>query len=286
MLFSQRKGLKPAQKALQLDSMDDDLRYGLWNAVYEVILREFKGPSNRWGTERTNYVIGSNLEDLIRAYWLSLFKLPTDSQPVFIESVHEKLREYFLKCQWHEAYDFVEFTLASCPAEYEDSFRAFCNAILERENSGYRFVSNKITEITSQTEIAGIEEALHTPLRGAQAHLAAALAHLSDRKRPDYRNSIKESISAVEAVCRVVARDPKATLGSALSALRGKVEMHEALKRAFSALYGYTSDEAGIRHAMLEESKLSYSDAKLMLLACSAFVTYVVGKAAENNVKL
>ena len=86
MLFSQRKGLKLGQKALQLDCMDDDLRYGLWSAVYEVILRDFKGPSNRWGTERTNYVIGSNLENLIRAYWLSFSGVRS---PLLL--VHQKL---------------------------------------------------------------------------------------------------------------------------------------------------------------------------------------------------
>jgi hypothetical protein len=32
-LFSQRKGLKPVKSVMQVDSMDDDLRNGLWNAL-------------------------------------------------------------------------------------------------------------------------------------------------------------------------------------------------------------------------------------------------------------
>jgi len=43
--------------------------------------------------------------------------------------------------------------------------------------------------------------------------LSRALELLSDRKQPDYRNSIKESISAVEATCQVFASKSRATLG-------------------------------------------------------------------------
>jgi hypothetical protein len=286
MLFSQRKGLKPAQKPLQIDGMDAELRNGLWSAIFEVILKSFRGPDNPFGLNQTLHVVGSNLESLIRQYWLSFFKVPTDSMPNDINRAHDELRKYFFACKWNEAYDFVEFTLFHCPAEYDDSYRGFCNAILERENSGYRFVGNRLAEVTSPAEISTIEAAMQTPLAGAQKHLQAALALLADRKKPDYRNSIKESISAVESVARSITGDPKATLGAALSVLQPKIGMHQAMKSAFAALYGYTSDQQGIRHAMLDEPKISFSDAKFMLVACSAFITFVTGKAAENDVKL
>ena len=53
-----------------------------------------------------------------------------------------------------------------------------------------------------------------------------------------------------------------------------------------SAMYGYTSDADGIRHAMTEASDLTYSDAKYMLVTCTAFVNYVVGRAAETGTEL
>lgn len=49
-----------------------------------------------------------------------------------------------------------------------------------------------------------------------------------------------------------------------------------SIKNAYSALYGYTSNENGIRHAMLEKSELTYADARYMLIVCSAFVNYVI----------
>ncbi|MEH2627060.1 hypothetical protein V1292_005115 [Bradyrhizobium sp. AZCC 1719] len=57
--------------------------------------------------------------------------------------------------------------------------------------------------------------------------------------------------------------------------------MHPALKRGFSAIYGYTSDEGGIRHALLDsgEAAVDEVDAIFFIGACSSFVSYLIGKA-------
>jgi len=39
------------------------------------------------------------------------------------------------------------------------------------------------------------------------------------------------------------------------------VEIHPALEGAFVKLYGYTSDEQGIRHAMTEQGDVSQPEA-------------------------
>jgi hypothetical protein len=62
--------------------------------------------------------------------------------------------------------------------------------------------------------------------------------------------------------------------------------LHPALRDAFSKLYGYTSNADGIRHAMMDETTLSFSDAKFMLVTCSAFINYVLGKCAETGTRL
>lgn len=142
--------------------------------------------------------------------------------------------------------------------------------------------------MTSEEEIAEIEDALEATkgLEGVHTHLQTALSMLSDRKSPDYRNSIKESISAVEGICKLIAQDEKATLGSALDKIETRVELHGALKGAFEKLYGYTSDAEGIRHALLKEPNLESEDAKFMLVACSAFVNYLIAKVSRAGMKL
>jgi hypothetical protein len=109
---------------------------------------------------------------------------------------------------------------------------------------------------------------------------------LSNRQKPDYRNSIKESISAVEALCRIVGGTPKATLGDALKQIETKVKMHPALREAFGKLYGYTNEAEGIRHSLLDEPNLRLEDARYMVVTCSAFVNYVVSKSIEAGIHL
>ena len=57
-------------------------------------------------------------------------------------------------------------------------------------------------------------------------------------------------------------------------------ELHSALKDGFSKLYGYTNDEHGIRHAMLDAPELTQGDAKYFLLSCTSFVNYLKSKLA------
>ena len=127
---------------------------------------------------------------------------------------------------------------------------------------------------------------LQGSLKPVTAHIRNALNLLSNKTCPDYRNSVKESISAVEAACQLITNDKGTTLGKALNKIENNIgSFHPALKQAFEKLYGYTSDADGIRHALLEESKLGFEDAKFMLVACSGFTNFLVSKSikAGNN---
>jgi len=55
--------------------------------------------------------------------------------------------------------------------------------------------------------------------------------------------------------------------------------IHPSLSEAFKKLYGYTCDEGGIRHAMINDNEqVKQEDARFMLIACSAFVNYLTDK--------
>ena len=187
------------------------------------------------------------------------------------------MRNYFFEAQWYEIYDFIEFVATHGPKTQKTKFTSACNYFLESENSAYRFLNGKIVEISSSNELQEIQNAIEksTPYYGVKQHLSSTISKLSDRENPDYRNTIKESISAVESLCKTVSGKEKATLGEALIALEKGGKIHSALKSAFKALYGYTNDADGIRHALIEERSLTSADARFMLISCSAFVNYV-----------
>lgn len=281
-LFSQRMGIKPVKTVIQVDSIDDDLRNSLWNALCLFYWREVRA---RRISDSTN----SDIKILLMKLWVHYFKKPIDTLSEFWPDVRGEIRDYFFNCEWYEVYDFIEFIANHYPDHrVNQEFMNFCNVLLERELSAYRFVGGRITQITSEEEISEIEEALEISgrLKPVYTHLKRALALLADRKSPDYRNSVKESISAVEAICKLITKKEKATLGQALNEIADKVDLHPALRNAFSSLYGYTSDAEGIRHALLDEPKLSFEDAKFMLVSCSAFINYLFSKLSKAGIEI
>ena len=193
-----------------------------------------------------------------------------------LSEIEDQIRIWYFDAPWYQALDFVE----TC-VEYDYDYMGKFNAALSKRNSAYRFIDGQLTEINSEDEKVEIETALtntdrYTPVR---THLKQALALYSDRKQPDYRNSIKESISAVEALAKIITGQEKATLGQALKILEKKHHLPESLKKAFGALYGYTSNEGGVRHALTENStEVHAEEARFILVTCSAFVNYLIVK--------
>jgi hypothetical protein len=57
------------------------------------------------------------------------------------------------------------------------------------------------------------------------------------------------------------------SLSKALAQLERSATIHGAMKKGFLALYGYTSDEHGVRHALLEAgaSAVDETDALFMI---------------------
>ena len=157
------------------------------------------------------------------------------------------------------------------------------NQLFEKEYVGYRFIDGKAIPITDEIEQKAIEQSLDTQFAGCKSQIQKALGFLSDRDHPDYKNSIKESISAVESICQIITNDNHATLGEALKLLENKgITLHPALKKAFSSIYGYTSDEGGIRHAEgMFESNVTFEEAKYMLVSCCAFVNFLTAEMGK-----
>ena len=62
------------------------------------------------------------------------------------------------------------------------------------------------------------------------------------------------------------------------------MNIHGSLKSAILALYGYASDEGGIRHAEREtESTVTIEEAKFMMVTCSAIVNYLVAEYGKHG---
>lgn len=278
--FSQRMGLTPKEFPLQVDSLDDETRMDIWNVFY----KNFRS-SNHW-----RYLSQLKPEEGVfwEIIWSNFFgkdlSLLDD-----LEDLYGKIRSFIVneKNKWYCVLNLCEFII-QIPTKKSESFGEFLNIVFERNNVAYRVIGSEIAPITNDQEIQAIKTAMTLPdqLAGARTHISSALQLLSDRENPDYRNSIKESISAVEAVCMVLVGDESASLGKALKHLENNgIKIHPSLKNGFSSIYGYTSDQGGIRHAMIEEgSVVTQEDALFMLVSCSAFCHYLQQKGSQAGI--
>jgi hypothetical protein len=274
--FSQRIGAVQATTVIQLESVSEPLRNSLWN----FILSLFDEGDSGW----------YRITEVSAQFF---FKTPVDELPLHNYRRQEWLKKLFYHLPWYEVYDYVEFIVqwyerVRRPQRYRrDQLRAVINRIFEEEMSGYRFVGEELAPISTPSEVEAIASALavtdRNALTGAHEHLEAALKLLAKRPDPDYRNSVKESISAVEAVAKQFGSSSSQGLSGALTELGKKMPIHGGLRSGLLSLYGYTSDEGGIRHAMLDESTVGYDEAKYMVVVCSAFVHFLASKAEASG---
>lgn len=263
--FSERYNYR-GLKEIQYESMDNDLRTRLYNMIVEKI------------EKCDNEVIDSISKVLCKEYFIIDVQLSYKVYPELIKY------EIFNK-EWYVVYDFIEFIIKLFIFIDKYDSKDFkkniedLNRILEKEKAEYRYIEDQIVPLTDENEINSIQETINSKYDSVNIHLKKALEFYSNREKPDYENSIKESISAVEAICCIIVGNDKAVLSSALDRLnRLGVKIHSAQIEAFKKLYGYTSDSNGIRHAGIEFQNSSFEDAKYMLVSCSSFINYLIVK--------
>lgn len=276
-MFSEKYGYKQ-EKKIQIKSITKELRNRIWNLFYQCELRP--------------YEVDENFLDDFLSGKPTIEEKIVDKLGLSINSVtppKTRLRTYIEQsAKWYEVYDVVEIYISFLDKKKREQRTKQLNTIFEQEKSGYRIVLGEITPITNDAEIETIEQAAATPYDSVNQHISKALAHYADLKNPDYENSVKEAISAVEAMCCIVTgtSGKQATLGNAIKKLEDKgVHIHGGMKQGFKDLYGYASDENGIRHGGKDFKSVPPEDAKFMLISCSAFVNYLIEKwsKVENN---
>ena len=268
--FSQRFGYEKPPLDLSEDEMPASLRAGLWDAIRLYFMSSIE----------TGGYWNKNFSVLCNSIWFNFLRVPLDSRPKYPPDARAKIRLFILSdFSFHKVYSFLEFLV-----EYADGdakgFTDFCSKVLERERSAFRFAGSQLVKISDEESLIEVESAMVSASNGVQIHISTAAKHYSNSP-PDYRNSIKESISAVEAAVFFLLGEKHGRLGHALKILSDQYDLHEAMRLGFEKLYGYTSDKDGIRHAILEEEEITQGDARYMLVSCSAFANYLVGLKAE-----
>lgn len=262
--FSDRNKIVEINKIIQKDNLDERTRNKIIN-IFDSITSYYG--SRGYTDEFYNYI------------YKEIFCFTKDEIPSYSSERREKIVSA-IKNRWeyYDIFSFIEGILDWTPSEYKVKLTDRFNKLFEEECVGYRFVNGQIIDIIDEEEIKEIEEALNSKYITCKQCIDKSLKLLYDREQPDYANSVKESISAIESMCNIILETKNKTLGDALNELeKSGFKIHGAMKKAFSALYGYTSDKSGIRHNLGIDENTTFEEAKFMLVSCSAFLNYLIG---------
>jgi hypothetical protein len=276
LTFSQAEGLEPLPTPLRLGEVPNELRNGIFTVIYESLSNcLYRGYVEKpWA-------------DLLRAVHVRFCHLPPDELQLVEHRAIPKVKKLAFELPFNRLFDLVEFILRqpACPG----SLARQLNKEFETYRAAYRIVEPgpSVVPIASEEEGRAVQQAFADlsgdEFSGARKHLRDAGIYLGQPGKE--AASVRESIHAVEAVCKVLGERPGATLTAALGRLRNIVPMHASFAEALVKLYSYTNDEKGIRHALLDdEAKVDATDAQFMFGACASFVSYLIGKARTAGI--
>lgn len=281
--FSEAHGMGSCVMQPQYTEFDQKTRVTLYNSLYQLLFRSFK----EINIFRDSYRDETDYEDLFFQHLImDVYSERVSINRMFpyrLNKQDDRIYDILIKAPYNEVLDFIQYVIRwlsnmAKRIDNKNMFFELMNHVFEDEYVGYRFVDGRIAPITDENEIKSIEDACNNKFEGPRAHIKKAVGFIADRERKDYKNCIKESISAVESVCSIIAEQKKSSLGDALINLKKKnIKIPSQLESAFSKLYNYTNSEKGIRHAEgLFESDVTFEEAKFMLVSCSAFVNYMI----------
>lgn len=278
--FAQREGVEEVPVQLKPKQISQVAANLLWHVVNKSI-----EASTRAGT--MDSYIANPWSTIIRD-WLVRQNRRSDEISVSWNSVKASILPMFMGgAQYHLPLGFIDFVLHhdSRPGNFSEEVG---QALIE-SRMAYRVVDNDLLPILSDEEVATIEKVLNdltvTPYAGARKHFKNSSQALV---AGSFADSVRESIHAIESVASLLAKKSKSELGPALDALHGKRVVHGALVEGFKKLYGWSSDEKGIRHALLVDgdAKVDVADAAFMLGASASFVSYLINKGRDAGLLL
>ncbi len=270
LTFAEREGQKPLPGQLALRELSQETRSRVWAVLHDDF--------------HSNIFVDRTVQRRRNRVWHSIVsKSWIENDFAFVDQIPLEPRQLLEYCKEKIKADyaiFFEFIELACHLRGEE-FSNKINNSLKMSGSAYRFIDGKIMPISSPESSDHFMSSYNNVVRFSKAsatHLRLGAKCLTDG---DYRGAVRESIHSVESVAVQIAPGSK-TLGASLSMINNEQKLHPALKEGFSKLYGFTNDESGIRHALIDDraDTVGESEALYMLGACASFADYLTRKFA------
>jgi len=282
LTFSQSAGIDPLPQPAKLGELPRKARNALWSYLFHSMQSSGHPPPYF-------HMLGAPWDVVFYDYHVSILNSPADE---FNNDMGVQLRvtkQLFLDGEYNRVFDVVQFIMGH---EFvPDGFREFVVTTLQESMCAYSIVEGVWTIVSSAVpeQRTSVERAFRVlndgPFGGARRHLSNSSECIN---AGDHSGSVRESIHAVESVARRIDNNSRKSLAPALDSLakRGLV-LHGAFKNGIERLYGYTSNEDGIRHSLSDATtNVDAADAVFMFGACASFAAFLVEKARDAGVPI
>ena len=280
LTFSQREGKASLPESMRLEHIPQRFRQLAWRVIDGEI-----GDSSSFSIYDNYFLREPNIGSILCSYQFDVLgKFYDETVGHDPDSSAGFFRKLISSEDYHNVLTCIEFILRDerCSKSLRegliDAFDKAPVAYFVGDVNGLPTVMPRFSRESGEATQQAIETLNEAGMGGAVTHLRDASEHI---RLKQYADSIADSIHAVESVACVIAQKANATLGQALDSLEeAKLLKHSALKKAFKNLYGYTSDEQGIRHALLDKNSpdVGLDEAVFMFGACASFAAYLVKK--------
>ena len=270
LTFEQREGLVPLPRQLAVGEIDQAVKAGLWFVVHEYIQENSHESITGVGYPE------DHLRHIAQRHFVTVEHRYIDDFEAKSEKIKQNWKPYFSpKATYGETLGFTEWLVRA--DRRKTSIASSVEHVLANTRCAYRLVDKStIMPIASEEEATAYRTALSTLQTanqpGARKHLLDAASYLSQGK---FAESVRESVHTIEGLLRNLTGHSK--FSKAVAQIAGERQLHESLKLALNNLYGYSSDEQGIRHPLLDkgDANVTEPDALFMLGVCASFATYL-----------
>ncbi len=92
--------------------------------------------------------------------------------------------------------------------------------------------------------------------------------------KPDYENSIKESINSIESILKILLNQPSGTLGKLIK----RVPLDPDISKLISQAYGLSSNKDFVRHGGVENQNIGKIEAEFFLELAAISIIYIKEK--------
>lgn len=265
--FSDRNKIKPLDVPIQTGELNDRTRNMIVTFIHEKLDYIFRTEGSHNEIKIANKIMAG------------LYGKPICSRSQYDKRLVEMVVvNTILEGDYDEVFNVMEYFCRMVNyLNPQSGIYEYVNRMFQRECVGYSFINKELTSISSEQEKAAIEESLNVPFGNYASHIAESLHALSDRKHPNYENSIQSAVKGLEELVNRLLGETGNSLGDGIRKVGEQKGLHQAFVKAISNLFGFASDENGLRHGNGKEAhKLDFDEAKCILLLCCTVANYLV----------